>query len=33
MSDRDVLDGILVELSTGIGWAELPVELGNGSEA
>src|SRR4051794_41782362 len=30
-SDRDVLEGIAFVLSTGIGWAKLPVELGYGS--
>src|SRR3954447_50367 len=30
-SDRDVLEGIDFVLSTGIGWAKLPVELGYGS--
>ncbi len=30
-SDRDVLEGIAFVLSTGIGWAKLPVELGCGS--
>ncbi len=30
-SDRDVLEGIAVVLSTRIGWAELPSELGYGS--
>jgi transposase len=29
--DRDVLEGIAFVLSTGIGWAKLPVELGYGS--
>src|SRR4051812_25651355 len=29
--DRDVLEGIVFVLSTGIGWATLPVELGYGS--
>src|SRR3954454_23883459 len=29
--DRDVLEGIAVVLSTGIGWAKLPRELGYGS--
>jgi transposase len=31
VSDRDVLEGIAFVLSTGIGWAKLPVELGYGS--
>src|ERR671933_751349 len=31
VSDRDVLEGIAFVLSTGIGWAKLPVELGHGS--
>ncbi|WP_089403300.1 IS5 family transposase [Geodermatophilus saharensis] len=30
-SDRDVLEGIAFVLSTGIGWAKLPTELGYGS--
>ncbi len=30
-SDRDVLEGIPLVLSTGIGWATLPTELGYGS--
>jgi transposase len=30
VSDRDVLEGIAFVLSTGIGWAELPTELGYG---
>lgn len=30
-SDRNVLEGIAFVLSTGIGWAKLPVELGYGS--
>jgi transposase len=30
-SDRDVLEGIAFVLSTGIGWAKLPAELGYGS--
>jgi transposase len=30
-SDRDVLEGIAFVLSTGIGWAKLPTELGHGS--
>ena len=30
-SDRDVLEGIAFVLSTGIGWAKLPRELGYGS--
>jgi transposase len=30
-SDRDVLEGIAFVLSTGIGWAKLPRELGFGS--
>ena len=30
-ADRDVLEGIAFVLSTGIGWARLPVELGYGS--
>ena len=30
-SDRDVLEGICFVLSTGIGWAKLPRELGFGS--
>jgi transposase len=30
-SDRDVLEGIPVVLSTGIGWTKLPRELGYGS--
>src|SRR3954447_3155413 len=30
-SDRDVLEGIAFVLSTGIGWAKLPVALGFGS--
>src|SRR4051812_29441765 len=30
-SDRDVLEGIASVLSTGIGWAKLPIELGYGS--
>jgi transposase len=30
-SDRDVLEGIAFVLTTGIGWAKLPVELGYGS--
>src|SRR4051812_50158523 len=30
-SDRDVLEGIVFVLSTGIGWAKLPRELGYGS--
>jgi hypothetical protein len=29
--DRDVLEGIAFVLSTGIGWAKLPTELGYGS--
>ena len=29
--DRDVLEGIAFVLSTGIGWAKLPAELGYGS--
>ncbi|MGY1794897.1 IS5 family transposase [Geodermatophilus sp. SYSU D00525] len=29
-SDRDVLEGIAFVLTTGIGWAELPAELGYG---
>ena len=29
-SDRDVLEGIAFVLSTGIGWAKLPAELGYG---
>src|SRR3954470_1742627 len=29
--DRDVLEGIAFVLSTAIGWAKLPVELGYGS--
>ena len=31
VSDRDVLEGIAFVLSTGIGWAKLPRELGYGS--
>ncbi len=31
VSDRDVLEGIAFVLSTGIGWAKLPTELGYGS--
>ena len=31
VSDRDVLEGIAFVLSTGIGWAKLPTELGFGS--
>ena len=31
ISDRDVLEGITFVLSTGIGWAKLPPELGYGS--
>ena len=31
VSDRDVLEGIAVVLSTGIGWARLPTELDYGS--
>jgi transposase len=30
-SDRDALEGIVLVLSTGIGWARLPTELGYGS--
>nr|WP_245785028.1 IS5 family transposase [Geodermatophilus amargosae] len=30
-SDRDVFEGIAFVLSTGIGWAKLPTELGYGS--
>ena len=30
-SDRDVLEGIAFVLSTGIGWAKLPTELGYSS--
>jgi len=30
-SDRDVLEGIAFVLSSGIGWARLPAELGYGS--
>jgi transposase len=30
-ADRDVLEGIAFVLSTGIGWAKLPTELGYGS--
>jgi transposase len=30
-SDREVLEGIAFVLSTGIGWAKLPTELGHGS--
>jgi len=30
-SDRDVLEGIVLVLSSGIGWTRLPVELGYGS--
>ncbi|SFT86993.1 Putative transposase of IS4/5 family [Geodermatophilus amargosae] len=30
-SDRDVLEGIAFVLSTGIGWAKVPGELGHGS--
>jgi transposase len=30
-SDRDVLEGIAYVLSTGIGWAKLPRQLGFGS--
>jgi transposase len=30
-SDREVLEGIAFVLSTGIGWAKLPGELGYGS--
>jgi transposase len=30
-SDREVLEGIAFVLSTGIGWAKLPTELGYGS--
>ena len=30
VSDRDVLEGIAFVLSTGIGWTELPIELGYG---
>jgi transposase len=30
-SDREVLEGIPFVLSTGIGWAKLPTELGHGS--
>ena len=29
--DREALEGIAFVLSTGIGWARLPVELGHGS--
>ncbi len=31
VSDRDVLEGIAFVLSSGIGWAKLPAELGYGS--
>jgi transposase len=31
VSDREVLEGIAFVLSTGIGWAKLPRELGYGS--
>ncbi len=31
VSDRDVVEDIAFVLSTGIGWAKLPVELGYGS--
>ena len=30
-SDRDVLEGIVLVLSSGIGWTSLPLELGYGS--
>jgi transposase len=30
-SDREMLEGIAFVLSTGIGWAMLPTELGHGS--
>jgi len=30
-SDRDVLEGIACVPATGIGWTELPIEIGSGS--